>query len=44
MEELAEAGGGGGAAARPQRATGNLINGDRLLLPTEEQAESGRAT
>ena len=40
MEELTEAG-GAGAAARPQTAAGNLIDGDRLPLPTEEREEAG---
>ena len=43
MEELAEAG-GAGAAARPQTAAGNLIDGDRLPLPMEEREEAGGGT
>ena len=32
---------GGGAAARPQTAVVNLINGDRLPRPMEELADAG---
>ena len=43
MEELAEAG-GAGAAARPETAAGNLIDGDRLPLAMEEREEAGGGT